>query len=108
MARAERAPSDSDRGERWLTLYEVAGRFLARPETVQAWVRDGSLPAEDRERLAYTEKVRGSSPLSPIGLPAGPRKLWPLAVINVHSTSGAQLIRSASRIGPHPTRPLSE
>jgi hypothetical protein len=38
-------------GEAWLSVYEVAGRMLARPETVKAWIREGLLPAEDRGRL---------------------------------------------------------
>ena len=43
--------NDSDRAEKWLSVYEVAGQFLARPDTVRNWVRDGMLPAEDRGRL---------------------------------------------------------
>jgi hypothetical protein len=38
-------------GEAWLSIYEVAGRMLARPDTVKAWIRDGLLPAENRGRL---------------------------------------------------------
>ncbi len=38
-------------GEAWLSIYEVAGRVLARPDTVKAWIRDGLLPAENRGRL---------------------------------------------------------
>jgi excisionase family DNA binding protein len=37
----------------WLTVYEVAGRLLARPDSVRAWIRDGRLPADDRGRLGY-------------------------------------------------------
>jgi hypothetical protein len=48
---AENAVPDADFAERWLTLYEVAGRLLARPETVKAWVRDGLLESQDRGRL---------------------------------------------------------
>jgi hypothetical protein len=52
MAGDDRFPaSDGEPSERWLTIYEVAGRFLARPDTVLSWVRDGFLPAEDRGRL---------------------------------------------------------
>jgi hypothetical protein len=50
MAADNQPPSDDARG-RWLSIYEVAGRVLARPDTVKAWVRDGLLPAEDRGRL---------------------------------------------------------
>jgi excisionase family DNA binding protein len=42
-----------DRHNAGLTIYEVAGRLLARPDTVKAWIRDGLLPAEDRGRLGY-------------------------------------------------------
>jgi hypothetical protein len=51
MADNVRRDSNDGPGERWLTLYEVAGRVLARPDSVRAWVRDGLLPAEDRGRL---------------------------------------------------------
>src|SRR6202163_4716862 len=40
-----------DQGQRFLTLYEVAGRLLARPDTVKAWVRGGLLAGRDDGRL---------------------------------------------------------
>jgi hypothetical protein len=45
------ANHDAETGERWLTVYEVAGQLLARPDTVKAWVREGLLESEDRGRL---------------------------------------------------------
>jgi len=42
---------NADSTERWLTIYEVAGQLLARPDTVKAWVRDGLLESENRGRL---------------------------------------------------------
>ena len=44
-------PQASPANEDWLTVYEVAGLFLARAETVKAWIRDGALEAVDRGRL---------------------------------------------------------
>jgi excisionase family DNA binding protein len=44
---------DPDQAEDWLTVYQVAGRLLARPDSVRAWIRDGLLPAEDQGRLGY-------------------------------------------------------
>jgi excisionase family DNA binding protein len=43
--------NDTDEHERWLSVYEVASQVLARPDTVQRWVRDGLLRAEQRGRL---------------------------------------------------------
>jgi hypothetical protein len=45
------ANHNADADERWLTVYEVAGQLLARPETVKGWVRDGLLESQDRGRL---------------------------------------------------------
>jgi len=42
------APAET--GE-WLSVYQVAGRLLARPETVKNWIRDGLLESEERGRL---------------------------------------------------------
>jgi hypothetical protein len=50
MAIDNKPPAD-DAGGRWLSIYEVAGRMLARPDTVKAWLRAGLLPAEHRGRL---------------------------------------------------------
>lgn len=43
--------NDPDQHETWLTVYEVAGQLLARPDTIQRWVRQGLLPVRDRGRL---------------------------------------------------------
>lgn len=43
--------NDADQTEKWLTVYQVAGQLLARPDTVKTWVREGLLHAEDRGRL---------------------------------------------------------
>jgi len=51
MALNQRVVDDPDQAEKWLTVYEVAGQLLARPDTVRNWVRDGLLQAEDRGRL---------------------------------------------------------
>ncbi len=48
-------------GDTWLSVYEVAGRMLARPETVKAWIRDGLLPAEQRGRLGLRVSERAVS-----------------------------------------------
>lgn len=42
---------DAEQSERWLSVYEVASQLLARPETVQRWVREGLLHGEPRGRL---------------------------------------------------------
>lgn len=51
MTTDDRGPRDREAADGWLTVYEVAGQLLARPETVKTWVRDGLLAAEDRGRL---------------------------------------------------------
>ena len=43
-------PRDREAADGSLTVYEVAGQLLARPETVKGWIRDGLLKAEDRGR----------------------------------------------------------
>jgi hypothetical protein len=48
---ADRPFPASAESERWLSIYEVAGQLLARPETVKAWVREGLLESTDRGRL---------------------------------------------------------
>jgi excisionase family DNA binding protein len=51
MANDEPQSPDRVDEDGWLTVYEVAGQLLARPETVKTWIREGRLPAEDRGRL---------------------------------------------------------
>jgi len=51
MTAENAVPANADSAERWLTIYEVAGRLLARPDTVKAWTRDGLLESEDRGRM---------------------------------------------------------
>lgn len=53
MSSDGRDPAARGQGDGWLTVYEVAGRLLARPDTVKAWIREGLLPTEDRGRLGY-------------------------------------------------------
>jgi excisionase family DNA binding protein len=50
MATDNPAFNEPDQNEKWLTVYEVAGQLLARPDTVKTWVREGMLPAEERGR----------------------------------------------------------
>ena len=47
------ASEREDRPGDWLTVYEVAGRLLARTDSVKAWIHEGLLGAELRGRLGY-------------------------------------------------------
>jgi len=51
MPPANPDPSGPAEAAEWLSVYEVAGQMLARPETVKGWIRDGQLETEDRGRL---------------------------------------------------------
>jgi len=51
MAAESSVSSDTDSTDDWLTIYEVAGLLLARPDTVKGWVRDGMLESAERGRL---------------------------------------------------------
>jgi hypothetical protein len=51
MAAENAVPPNAGSASDWLTIYEVAGRLLARPDTVKAWARDGLLESEHRGRM---------------------------------------------------------
>ena len=58
MTADETVPANADSEQRWLTVYEVAGQLLARPETVKGWVRDGLLESENRGRFGIRIPAR--------------------------------------------------
>lgn len=44
---------DPELAQEWLTIYQVAGRLLARPDSVRSWIREGLLPARNEGRQGY-------------------------------------------------------